>query len=206
MMHFLLLSPSRYSLESSQSLLLLEKLNVWASELVGCATQCRENAGMKRCFYVTVLLLYYESTAVPGGKRRVFQSGECSLGKKTKCPWKYLLGCITCAHGCQQLGMEQQQRNRTDFKIEKCKSAVVLCQGSMIKMPNCTPSCSREECRQTHKVWTILWGTEELPSWNRLVLLSRLKPGSRADLLQMLQKKAKKPLWKTKTSRKTLRR
>ena len=144
---------------------------------------------MKRCFYITVFLLCYESTAAPGGKK-VLQLGECSLGKKTKCPWKCLLGCITCAHRCQQLGMEQHQGNKKNFKIQKCKSAAVPCQESMIKVPDGTPSCSRGECRQTHKVWTILWETEELPTWKRL---SRLKFGSRAELLQMLQKKAKNP-------------
>lgn len=76
-------------------------------------------------------------------------------------------------------------------RISKCKSAVVLCQGSMTKIPDCTPSCSREECRQTPKVCTIIWGTEELPSW--IVLLPRLKSSSRTDLLQMLQKAAKEP-------------
>lgn len=169
----------------------MEKLNIWASELAGCSTQCRENAGMKRCFYITVFLLYYESTAVPGGKRKVLRLWECSLGKRTKCPWKYLLGCITCAHRCQQLGMEEHQRNGMDFKIQKCNCAVVPYQGSMTKIPDCTPSCSREECRETPKVCTIIWGTEELPSW--LVLLPRLKSGARTDLLQMLQKAAKEP-------------
>lgn len=51
-----------------------------------------------------------------GGKGR-FYNCECSSGKKNKCPWKYLLGFITCVHGRQQLGVEQHQGNRIDFKI-----------------------------------------------------------------------------------------
>lgn len=62
------------------------KLEVWASGLAGCDMQHRENAGMKRCFYITVFLLCYESTAVPGERTEVLQLGECNLGKETKCP------------------------------------------------------------------------------------------------------------------------
>lgn len=56
----------------------MEKLGILAFVLPAVAYKAGENAGMKRCFYITVFFMYYEIMAEPGGKKKVLQLWEYS--------------------------------------------------------------------------------------------------------------------------------